>query len=235
MNRADLHALLKLPVPLSRLSESELNDWGKLQQQLAALSARQFASVEFGSTVAEETQALVAELNDRVFKLLGLRKAECWLIHDFVHLQMELTKGKVTDAVTRTPSAEERQEYLLALQECLDGFFSSERGLRHKLEVLSDRESAMLSVSLVKSKTSVEPVVIEADDPASRNLKTIRDRLRTQHSQWVYFDRNLKVYDPQQGVLYQFKPLQRLHWTRRQAVLDADDIIAETMAQGGVS
>ncbi len=67
-----------------------------------------------------------------------------------------------------------------------------------------------------------------ADHPAARSLKTIRDRLRKRHSQWVYFDRALKVYD--RGVLYQFKPMQRLHWTRRQAVLDADDIIAETLS-----
>ena len=102
-------------------------------------------------------------------------------------------------------------------------------------EVLSDRETVLLSVSLVKSTTCIEPVVINADDPASRNLKTIRDRLRSKHSQWVYFDRGLKVYDPKHGVLYQFKPLQRLHWTRRQAVLDADDIIAETLSEGGMS
>ncbi len=105
----------------------------------------------------------------------------------------------------------------------------------HGVEVLTDHESALLSVSLARSTTSIEPIVVNADDPASRSLKTIRDHLRSKHSQWVYFDRNLKVYDPKHGVLYQFKPLQRLHWTRRQAVLDADDIIAETLSEGGVS
>lgn len=98
-----------------------------------------------------------------------------------------------------------------------------------------DDESALMAVSLVKSKIAIEPAVIAADDPTSSDLKVIRDRLQTKHSQWVYFDRNLKVYDRKQGVLYQFKPLQRLQWTRRQAVLDADDIIAETLSEGGVS
>ena len=148
---------------------------------------------------------------------------------------MELTHGKVTTEAVRSPNHQERVDYLLALRECLDGFFATDRGLRHKLEVLADRESAMLSVSLVQSKTAIEPKTIPTDDPASRDLQTIRDRLRKQHSQWVYFDRNLKVYDAKRGVLYQFKPLQRLHWTRRQAVLDADEIIAETMNQGGPS
>jgi hypothetical protein len=118
------------------------------------------------------------------------------------------------------------------LRQCLDGFFSIDRGLRHKLEVLVDQESAFLAVSLVKGTASVEPVEFIADDSASGDLMKIRDRLRTKHSQWVYFDRNLKVYDTKRGVLYQFKPLQRLHWTRRQAVLDADDIIAESLSGG---
>jgi hypothetical protein len=179
--------------------------------------------------------SLVAELNDRVFELLGLRPVERWLVEDFVQLHLELNKGKVTRDAMRSPTSDERLIYLTALRDCLDNFLLEERRLRHKLEVLADRESALLSISLVRSKTSIEPVVINADDPASRSLKTIRDSLRLKHSQWVYFDRNLKVYDPKPGVLYQFKPLQRLHWTRRQAVLDADDIIAETLSEGGLS
>jgi hypothetical protein len=77
------------------------------------------------------------------------------------------------------------------------------------------------------SPTAIEPLTLAADQPTSQNLRKMRDDLRSRHSQWVYFDRGLKVYS--RGVLYQFKPLQRLHWTRRQAVLDADDIIAESL------
>jgi len=61
----------------------------------------------------------------------------------------------------------------------------------------------------------------------------LRERLRRKHSQWVYFDRSLKIYDRARGVFYQFKPMQRIHWTRRQAVLDSDEIIAETVSAGG--
>ena len=177
---------------------------------------------------SNEMTALVEELNDRVFKLLGLRKTERWLVEDFVHVNMELTKGKLSAEVIRSPRSNEQLAYLSALRDCLDSFLSADRGLRHRIELLIDGQSALLSVSLVQSQTSIQPNVIPEDDPATRSLKTIRDRLRKQHSQWVYFDRALKVYD--RGVLYQFKPMQRLHWTRRQAVLDADDIIAETLS-----
>ncbi len=231
-NRADLRALSGLPVPISRLSESELKEWTKLLDDLMTATS----DIEVQPRInSRHKSTLIAELNDRVYSLLGVRQSERWLVEDFVNIHMELDKGKFAPDVARAPTAAERLEYLKSLRECLDGFFAEDRGVRHKLEVLVDGESALLAVSLVKSKIAIEPLVIAADDPASRDLKIIRDRLRTKHSQWVYFDRNLKVYDRKQGVLYQFKPLQRLQWTRRQAVLDADDIIAETLSDGGVS
>lgn len=46
-------------------------------------------------------------------------------------------------------------------------------------------------------------------------------------SQWVYFNRNLRIYEG--SKIYILKPLQRLHWTRTQAVQDAGEIIAETV------
>jgi hypothetical protein len=36
------------------------------------------------------------------------------------------------------------------------------------------------------------------------------------------------VFDGERTLL--FKPRQRLHWTRSQALLDADQVIAETLA-----
>jgi DNA-directed RNA polymerase subunit H (RpoH/RPB5) len=230
-NRADLETLKQAPMAIVRLSPAELKEWAEMQRELAGISQRQFVDSEPRTDEQPRLLAILADLNNRVFELLRLSPTERWLVEDFVHLQMELIKGKVTKAVRKPPTSNEREAYLVSLRHCLDGFLSENRGLRHRLEVLADRDSALISVSLVRSKIMIEPVTHNADDAASRNLKVIRDRLRSKHSQWVYFDRALKVYE--RGVLYQFKPLQRLHWTRRQAVLDAADIIAETLAGGG--
>jgi len=235
-NRADLSALSKMPMPIGRLSPSDLADWSELQRQLAAESTKQFAAGKFGVDVKQpRLTALLDELNNRVFELLGLRRAERWLVEDFVHVRLKLNKGKVTPESIRKPTSEERQAYLVALRDSLDGFLSVERGLRHRIEVLADGDSSLLSIALVRSPVSIDPMIHIADDPASKDLQIIREQLRSKHSQWVYFDRALKVYEPKRGVLYQFKPLQRLHWTRRQAVLDADDMIAETLVKGGLS
>lgn len=229
-SRSEVTALREMPVALSRLSTTDLNAWSTLQVALANASARSF---EYGDVARDKLSlksSLLNEMNEAVFDSLGLRKTERWLVEDFVQLHMELNKGKFTPEVSRAPTTEERLLYLRSLRECLDGFFAADRGLRHKLEVLADRESALLAVSLVRSTTTVEPVVINADDPASRDLKTIRDRLRSQHSQWVYFDRNLRLYEGTKTFV--FKPMQRFHWTESQAVFDASEIIAETIQLG---
>ena len=228
---ADLNTLKVLPVPITLFSSSgELGDWAKFQVELAGLSKRQFGN--FGFTPDEHSRflLLISEFNNRVYKLLGLKPAERWLVEDFVNFHIELNKGKLTKTSMRPPDPDEQHQYLVALRDCLDGFLSTDRGLHHKLDCLPDRDSALFSVSLVKSKVAIVPSIQSADEPASRNLKTIRENLRSAHSQWIYFDRALKIYE--RGVLYQFKPMQRLHWTRRQAVLDADDIIAETLVKG---
>lgn len=216
---ADLSTLKALPVPLAGLTKGELREWADLHRELQ-------------DSIDHE---LLDQLNDAVFKLINIRLHERWLIEDFVELHMQLNKGKFTKEVSRSPNSAERSLYLTSLRDCLDGYIFENSGMRHKLQVLADRESALIAISLVKSKSAIEPLIGQADDPASTDLKIIRDNLRQRHSQWVYFDRKLKVYDSQRGVLYQFKPLQRLHWTRRQAVLDADDIIAETLSSGEAS
>lgn len=230
--RADLDTLRLAPMPIGRLSTAELNDWAVLQNDLASASKRQIEKRELAGDEQAQLATLLAELNERVFRLLELRPAERWLVEDFVGLHLELNKGKVTKDAVRKPTLIEQQEYLVGLRDSLDGFLSQERLLRHKIDVLTGPDSALISVALAHTKTEIAPAIHDASDPAAASLNAIRDRLRSKHSQWVYFDRALKIYQPNNGILYQFKPLQRLHWTRRQAVLDADDIIAETLDEG---
>lgn len=227
--RADLETLRAAPMPIANLSRAELEEWAQLHLELEQASKQGFELLESVISQQRQMSNLVAELNNRVFKLLGVRTTDRWLVEDFVNLHLELNKGKVTREAQRRPTPDEQQEYLVALRDVLDAFLSRERPLRHRIELLADRDSAMLSVAAVKSNTAISPKIHDASESASKDLATIRDRLRSKHSQWVYFDRALKIYDAKRGTLFQFKPLQRLHWTRRQAVLDADEIIAETL------
>ena len=53
------------------------------------------------------------------------------------------------------------------------------------------------------------------------------DPTKENYSQWIYFNRYLRIYD--NDTIYCFKPMQAFHWTQRQAILDAGEVIAETL------
>ncbi len=234
-NLADLDTLKRLPVSLSHLDGIEIAQWGTVHRELVALSERGFAPMGWDTSCERRFSDLLSEVNSRVFRLLGIRPSERLLVEDFVHKNLESNKGKVTREAMHPPTGDEQDLYLTTLRDCLDEFLSPHRGLRHKIEAIHDRESALFSVSLQQAPVPVKPVIFPADHDEARSLLTLRERLRHKHSQWVYFDRSLKIYDRGRGVLYQFKPMQRLHWTRRQAILDSDEIIAETVSAGGTS
>ncbi|HPO74376.1 MAG TPA: hypothetical protein PLJ31_16600, partial [Armatimonadota bacterium] len=68
----------------------------------------------------------------------------------------------------------------------------------------------------------------QADTSEARELDRIRMNLQRRFGQWTYFNRSLHVYDG--PLTYVMKPMERFLWTRTQAMLDAGDIIADTLA-----
>jgi len=224
---ADLKTLKHLPVPLESLNDKELVEWCDIQKNLAALSKKEFNGMGLSVDEVNTFEALTKEMNSKVFDLLQLRSSEKILIHDFVHLHFNLMSGKVTNETIRKPKLNEIREYLITLRNTLDGFLSDDQKMRHKIEVIHDNKSAMFSISIVAAQKAVPFNIFDLDNENAKHLRIIRDTLRHRHSQWIYFDRGLKIYEA--GKLYQFKPMQRLHWTGRQAILDADEIIAESL------
>jgi transposase-like protein len=70
------------------------------------------------------------------------------------------------------------------------------------------------------------PVRIEASRSAiEREYALARRHLSAADSQWAYFRRDLRIYTG--ASTYFFKPFERMHWTRTQAMLDAAEYLAE--------
>lgn len=231
-NRATLHGLKQLPVPLDDLSTSELGEWAALQQQLAvASSVEHNADLYQGENVGEEQIAeLVDELNERVFDLLGLRGSERAVVEDLVNIRMEMVHGKVTKRASAPPCPKEIREYLTALVAELDRFIEDYPGFAHSAVAVQDGNSAMVVVDLCRGEARRGKTdVMSADDSTAEEFAAVRQNVRKRHSQWLYFDRSLRVYDGSRT--YHFKPLQRIHWTKTQALLDAGEIVAETLAE----
>jgi hypothetical protein len=146
---------------------------------------------------------------------------------------MALIQGKVDDCASRAADPKDIQAYCGALADELDGFMDEETKRRHFVRVVRGGNYAAVEISFILPKDRRPRVQVGqtgAQDDAE--LRRIRDMLRRRHrSQWLYFDRGLRIYDG--PVTYLFKPLQRLHWLRSQALADADEIIADHVAPGG--
>lgn len=233
-NRATLENLRTLPVPLDSLGSNELEEWAQLHRSLVAASpADKKNNLRFdpdGNNRNDMAQ-LLEELNERVCDVLGLRANERVLIEDFVSIQMQLVHGKVTKTVVQPPSPEEMRSYLKTLAHELDSFVGGQNGPRHEVIAVRDKCSSMVSINLTRKRGGrVRPVVIDADDPTAKKLRNASESLRRRHSQWVYFDRSLRIYDGPHTYL--LKPMELLHWTRTRALLDAGEVIADTLSMG---
>ncbi len=245
-----LDALKALPVPISNLSEVELSKWLDLHARLVQASptkpnsparpkTRNTSSVRqrflFDAKEPEDPLSpLIRELNDSVYHLLGLRETERMLVEDFVHIKRFANKGKVAQEAAGIPTSNELERYAKVLKSELDGFFENDPNLRHRVSVQYDERSrtGMVEVELLRNHQGRLRVKVErADASTSADFERARQQMRERRSQWLYFERNLRLYE--ESRVFLMKPLQRIHWLRSQALLDADTIIAERVAGGG--
>lgn len=215
---ATLNALKYLPVPLSSLSDAEAQEWADLRDTLA----------NEGSAGNPFPHELLNEMNSRVIQLLGLGKREQILIEDFVRWNLMIIKGKVPIMVTTSPNEHIISGYLKILKNELDGFLGKSVEVRHTVDALCDELSAIVAIT-VTTKKETTPSIYYADEKATTSLAKTRDHLLKQHRQWLYFARDLRVYA--NNTLYMLKPMEQIQWTRRKAILDAGEVIAETLGQ----
>ncbi len=213
---ATLSALRTLPTPLDKLTDDELHEWAAIWDGLAS---------EFPPGVVPSKEIL-REVDERVYRLIGLSESERILVEDFVSWNMQVIKGKVPPQVVAPPDDRAIVAYLTLLKSELDEFVGMDAGLRHDLHAVRGKDSAMFAVRLVRG-SGRSPSVLPAGEETATALEETREHLLRHHSQWLYFERSLKIY--QDGTMYVFKPLEAIHWTRRQAILDAGEIVAETM------
>jgi hypothetical protein len=237
--RSTLETLKSLPCPIGDLDGAQLRRWGELQAELATVSSVRWPCLEPEAPLFEDTsgrkaqivrlESLERDLNKAVNDLLGLNKTERWLVHDLVHVRTHLTDGNVGDEAVRRPTGEELSAYGEALRRSLDEFIEAER---HRVTIVHDGRSGMIEVTLAPDGKQARPVQVhDADETVGSKLAALRRRLLDEAGQWIYFDRNMLLY--RDDRTYLLKPMQRVGWTRSQALLDADEMIAAALAPEG--
>ena len=230
-DRATLDALKQMPCPLFDLSRAELKRWVSLHEKLCKTTPRVVGKQSSTPSLFDQDDpldALLAELNDLVSKSLGLSERDRALISDFVNIRFELNDGKVGRPAVRKPESSELKLYAKRLQQELDSYVGEDSEYRHAVSIISDDQTGMISVDFVKSSSSASITVSTADRDSSAVLATTRRELQHQVGQWLYFNRNLRIHEGTKTYL--LKPMQRFHWTESQAMVDASEVIGETLA-----
>ena len=241
---SNLSTLKALPTPLEQLSKDEIVDWLALHAQLIAATQLVFSEQKAGRrnqplelfnahSNGNNLDGLIRESNERVYRLLNLRETERLLVEDFVRVKRCMNKGKVVETAAGIPTDEELRLYGRILTQELDSFFEDEPHYRHAITIYCDHttRSGMMEIrSQCNSVSRIEPEVITATEQLSAEFARIRALVRDQRAQWLYFDRNLRIFEGTTTFL--LKPLQRMHWLRSQALLDADAILSDVLTQG---
>jgi hypothetical protein len=174
---------------------------------------------------------LVKELNELSYDSLKLDARSRAAVEDLVRVRLSLTRGKMGDPAILAPSLDELVAYCATLRDELDAFLGDYPSACHIVHAIFDGDSGLVSVDSAQATVGPQPVhVWQATAAEAKEMATTRTHLVEQRSQWVYFNRNLRIY--QGSKTFILKPMQRLHWTRTKAIQDAGEIIAETIQPG---
>jgi hypothetical protein len=210
-----LDSLRSLPVPFDE--NSFLGEWVNLFNRAAAIAHDRD---DF------DDPEILSQLNTLTAKALGLDDREQALIEDFVNVRLSLTRGKVTEAAIGRPAQHEIEAYAETLRDELDAFIGGELGASHSVAVASQSQTGLVEVRLTRGESVPQPVKIaHAQADIDREYALALKHISAADSQWAYFRRDLQIYTG--SGTYFFKPFERLHWTRTQAILDATELLAE--------
>lgn len=230
---ATLSALRRIPIPFPEGRDASVSQWTELYRKLCKIRPLRIDDADAGSPQMlldgdDGCRSLLEELNQLVSESLGLTARERALVHDLVHARLALNDGKLGAEAIDRARVKEVRAYAARLKQELDGFAGDAIGRRHEVAVIHDDCSGMVQVEFTKDMDSAKEVVVhKAEHPEAKLLEKTRQKIREQRAQWVYFDRNLRIYEGRRTYL--FKPMQRFHWTESQAMIDASQIIAETL------
>jgi hypothetical protein len=214
---SSLKTLRGLPVPFT--ASSDLGAWAKLYQKILD---------ECGDRDDFNVPNLIQELNELTFHDLKLSSRGQAAVHDLVHVRFGLTHGRHSSEALRQPTRDECEAYARMVRDELDGFLNDSTKARHRVQVLVGHASGLVAIQIAPGAHKlIEIEILDADSTQAKVMRDVRSTLVERRAQWLYFDRNLRVYDGPNTYL--LKPFQRLHWTRTQAIDDARAIIADAL------
>jgi hypothetical protein len=230
---SDKNDLENLPIPLDDLSSHELSEWVSLHDELVMATSRESQNTLFNSRKEMiDVSPLLEQLNERVYALMGISQSERWLIQDLLHVRKNLNEGRIAKEATMPADETEMLAYANVLKTELDSFLDGDIKDQHRITVFYSNDLAMAEIKHPRKPPAGQVSIVRVEDhDTKKEFKRIKKSLLREQGQWIYFNRNLKLFEGR--TTYFAKPLQRLSWLKSQALTDADEFIAEKLTMTG--
>ncbi|MBW2169905.1 MAG: hypothetical protein JRG69_11725, partial [Deltaproteobacteria bacterium] len=229
----DKNDIENLPIPIDALSSNQFAEWAALHDELARAKISNFGGTFFSiQDDSENYLRLLEQLNEKVYALMGINQTERWLIQDLLQVRKNLNEGRIADEAVKPADDAEMIEYAKALKTELDNFLDKDIKDQHRITVYYSNDLAIIKLEHpLKPPAGPVRVVKVMDQKTESEFNKIKEGLLRGHGQWIYFNRNLKLFEGR--TTYFVKPLQRLSWLKSQSLIDADEFIAEKLTMGG--
>jgi hypothetical protein len=221
-----LESLKAIPVPFEGMTDDELSRWALLHADAINIRPAERSLLDMETEGRKTAAEIDRELDSMTCAALSLSEHERWLVEDLTGVRIALDEGKLGERAVKPPKQSELKLYAQTLCSELDSFLDV-GDAKHQVRVVYDAFSGMVRTCVSTGSGTGGVTIEKADGPTLDAFADNRKGLRREFRQWVYFDRKLVMLEGE--ATYLFKPLQRFHWTRGQALNDADLLIGETL------
>ena len=147
-------------------------------------------------------------------------------------VRKKLNEGRLAREAINPANKDEIIQYARALKDELDNFLDADEKDQHRVTVFYDNELAIVKVEHPQALPAGPATALQVEDQKTKaEFHKLKSNLLRKQGQWIYFNHNLKIYKGR--TTYFVKPRQRLCWLKSQALLDADEFIAEKLTLSG--
>ncbi len=182
------------------------------------------AELEASGAAFAEVKAL---LDKRVASALGLPESVALVVGEFFRVRYQLNKGKAPAHLRVHPDPDELAAYSNRLRTELDDYLAGK--VHHRIVVLHSSRGICASITLTREKRPIPVQVRDAKGSEAATLDALLRSAESQFSQWTYVKRSVRIFEG--DTIHLIKPPRRLEWTETNAMLDADDVIAEVLEE----
>jgi type I restriction-modification system DNA methylase subunit len=219
VDRSTIYAKEMKKIPLPVFSTKQIRELAKAHLELAQIESS-----------VNDKKHFQEMLDAKVESILGVPESLRILAKDFLLIRLSLNKGKVTGNALTHPSEKDLRLYGNLLKKELDEFVGN-KAIKHNVSFICSPELVVCTVELNANGQPSNVLVKRSSKKNASVLEEVKNLLHEKFSQWVYIQRGLRIFEPSRVHICKLPRL--IDWTRSQALLDSDDIIAEVISTRG--